>query len=104
MSAWSSYLKRVKWHDPRISPIFATDFSKFPKTLLVTAQLDPLGDEGRAFGEKLASHGVSILSLNYKGMIHCFAEYTALLPQARDCQVRIRSFIEKSVNATRNDC
>lgn len=44
-------------NNPYFAPILAEDLSNMPETLILTAELDPLRDEGEAFGEKLKAAG-----------------------------------------------
>ncbi|HSD39344.1 MAG TPA: alpha/beta hydrolase [Rhodocyclaceae bacterium] len=68
--------------DWRASPLLATDFSGLPPTLIVTAECDPLTDDGRAYAEKLAESGVSVRYSEYAGMIHGFVTMGRILPDA----------------------
>lgn len=43
--------------NPYFAPILAKDFTGLPKTLILTAEYDPLRDEGEAYGEKLRQAG-----------------------------------------------
>lgn len=43
--------------NPYFAPLVASDFSRQPDTLIVTAELDPLRDEGEDYGEKLRKGG-----------------------------------------------
>ena len=54
------------------SPLLVQDLSDFPDTYLITADFDPLRDEGEAFARKLKSQGVNVTSKRYKGTIHEF--------------------------------
>uniref|UniRef100_A0A9E7ZTM5 Alpha/beta hydrolase n=1 Tax=Bosea sp. NBC_00436 TaxID=2969620 RepID=A0A9E7ZTM5_9HYPH len=70
---WDLYLRdRRDWSNPLAAPLGALDPEKFPPTVLITAELDPLRDEGHAFGERLACAGVQIVARQYDGMIHGF--------------------------------
>lgn len=53
--------------NPYFAPILAKDFSKLPRTLIITAQFDPLRDEGEDYGRKLADAGNEV-------EIHCLNE------------------------------
>jgi acetyl esterase len=56
------------------SPILATDavLARLPPTLVVTAGLDPLRDEGAAYAERLAAAGVAVDYVCVPGTIHAF--------------------------------
>jgi len=49
---------------------------------VITAEYDPLRDEGEAYAERLAESGVQARASRYDGMIHAFFGMDALLPQA----------------------
>jgi acetyl esterase len=66
----------------RSSPLLA-DQTGMPLTLLVTASLDPLRDEGRAYAAKAIAAGVQTTYREMKGTIHGFASYRAAIPSAR---------------------
>lgn len=69
--------------DRRASPLL-DDLSGLPPTLLVTAALDPLRDQGRAYAAKAIEAGVQLTYREYKGTIHGFCTYRAGIPSARD--------------------
>lgn len=60
--------------DPRVSPIFASDaaLASTPPALVVTAEFDPLRDEGDDYAARLASVGVPTSHVRYSGMFHGF--------------------------------
>ncbi|MEP7221840.1 MAG: alpha/beta hydrolase [Novosphingobium sp.] len=60
------------------------DLSGMPPAVVVTAGLDPLRDDGRAYADKLAAAGVPVRYHNFEGTIHGFASYRQHLPSARD--------------------
>ena len=57
--------------DPRISPLRG-NLAGQPPAVVVTAELDPLRDEGIAYAEGLAAAGVAADHTNYPGLIHGF--------------------------------
>lgn len=57
---------------PYVAPILAKDLSKQPKTLIITAQYDPLRDEGEAYGKKLENFGNSVKIYRIKDALHGF--------------------------------
>ncbi len=61
--------------DPLVSPLWATSHADLPPTLVQTADLDPLRDEGRLYAERLAAAGVPVRYTNYVGAPHGFASF-----------------------------
>lgn len=68
--------------DPRVSPLRAGDLSGLPRTLVHTAEFDPLRDEGRAYADLLAEAGVETGYTCHPGMIHLFYALGAIIPYA----------------------
>ncbi|GAB3102248.1 alpha/beta hydrolase [Pseudomaricurvus hydrocarbonicus] len=66
----------------RASPLLA-DLHGLPPTVLVTASLDPLRDQGRAYAAKLIEAGVPTSYYEAKGNIHGFATYRQAIPSAQ---------------------
>ena len=58
--------------NPYLYPMKACDHSGLPPATVLTAEFDPLRDEGIAYAERLAEAGVRVNQRNYEGMIHGF--------------------------------
>lgn len=72
---WDTYLGSAYasgYSDPRATPLDRDDLAGLPSTLVITAALDPLRDEGRAFVDKLRDVGVAVTHAEYEGCQHGF--------------------------------
>jgi acetyl esterase len=69
--------------NPRISPLRAEDVAGLPRTLIHTAEFDPLRDEGRDYFERLARADSEVSYTCHPGMIHLFYGLGAVIPYAR---------------------
>jgi acetyl esterase len=69
--------------DPYASPLHAKDLSGLPPAHIMTAEFDPLRDEGQAYGEKLQAAGIPVEHVRLAGHIHPSFAFTQLLPSAR---------------------
>lgn len=71
--------------DPRVSPLLADDetLRKHPPTLVVTAEFDPLRDEGRAYADRLNGLGVPVEYVCVPGTIHGFVLFAGVLKRGQ---------------------
>jgi len=69
--------------DPRLAPLRAADLAGVPRTIVHTAEFDPLRDEGRDYFERLAHSGSALSYTCHAGMIHLFYALGAVIPYAR---------------------
>ncbi len=60
---------------PMFSPLLATDLSRLPPALIITAELDPLSDDGKLYAEALNAAGTKANALMVKGAYHGFMSY-----------------------------
>jgi len=71
--AWDQYIEKPEDRkNPYAAPINAKDFSNLPPAIVLTAEFDPLRDEGEDYADLLAKAGVKVISRRYAGMIHGF--------------------------------
>jgi acetyl esterase len=74
---------------PYASPLLASDHAGLPPALVVTAEYDPLRDEGEAYAHKLRIAGVPTRVRRYDGMIHGFLELEDLIDGAKTAMQEI---------------
>jgi acetyl esterase len=81
--------------DWRCSPALAPDLSRLPPALILTAEYDPLRDEGKDFADRLRAAGVGVTHHCHPGMIHGFVSMGRVIPQAaaalRECAEALSS-------------
>lgn len=81
--------------DPGASPLLTPDLGGLPPALILTAECDPLRDEGEAFATRLQQAGVAVKLTRYPGMIHPFFSWTALVPQAMEAIREVAEAVRK---------
>jgi acetyl esterase len=72
-----------KREHPWLSPIAVDDLSGLPPALVITSELDPLRDEGEAYGARLQEAGVPVTVTRYDGVVHDFMHMGGFLDKAR---------------------
>ena len=79
---------------PYFAPLAALDLTRQPDTLIVTAQYDPLRDEGEAYGARLAADGNRVTVRRMPDALHGFFSLPIKFPQVQTCYRHIRDFLE----------
>ncbi len=78
---WDLYAPDEKVRqNPYVSPLRASaeELKGLPPALVITAENDPLRDEGEAYARKLKESGVNVTAVRYNGTIHDFVLLNAL--------------------------
>jgi acetyl esterase len=80
---WDHYLNDTsEGAHPHASPLRARDLSGLPPALVITAEYDPLRDEGEFYAEKLRAAGVATSSTRYDGVNHGFMFWVGVVDKA----------------------
>jgi acetyl esterase/lipase len=81
---WDHYAPDLARRDePRASPLRSPDLTGLPPAIVVTAECDPLRDEGHAYAQRLREAGVTVTYLEYPGMVHGFMGWAEAVPTGR---------------------
>jgi acetyl esterase len=95
---WNHYLADENLaDDPYVSPLRAVSLSDLPQTLILTAEYDPLCDEGEAYAKRLQQAGVKVKLTRYDGMIHGFIRMTSRLDKARQALDEVAEALRRLV-------
>ncbi len=97
---WDLYAPAEKTRNsPYVSPLRATtlQLKGLPPALVITAENDPLRDEGEAYARKLKDAGLDVTAVRYNGMIHDFV----LLNAIRDVP-EVKAAIQQAAEGIRN--
>ena len=82
---WGLYLTTPdEGADPRVSPARADELAGLAPAVIVTAEHDPLRDQGDRYAQRLADAGVRVKHLPVKGATHAFFSFTGSVQLSRD--------------------
>jgi len=83
---WDHYADPAQRSDPRASPLLADDLSGLPPALVITAEFDPLRDQGKAYADALSAAGTEARHVTYPGQIHTSFAAVGAIPTANEAR------------------
>lgn len=81
--------------DPLVSPVKRADLTGLPPALVVTAEYDPLRDEGELYARRLREAGVEATVSRYEGAGHGFVQHFSWIPEYHRVFARTRDFLTR---------
>lgn len=84
-----------QYNNPLASPLRAKSLENLPQALVVTAECDPLKDDGELYAKKLKEDRVPCDVFCYPGMVHCFSIFPLNFPEKRDVINKMKDFMHK---------
>ena len=97
---WNHYLaSKAQGLEPYASPLRAPSLAGLPSALVITAECDPLRDEGEAYAVRLREAGVAVAVTRYDGMFHGFVRLTGILDKAQTALDEIAGSLQKAFAA-----
>ena len=90
---WNAYADKTERLDPKASPLRATSLAGLPPAMVVTAEFDPLRDQGNAYAAALATAGVPVRHLPCRGHIHTSVTAVGVLPSGAPVRAEMAAAI-----------
>ena len=84
--------------NPYAAPLQADDLSRLPPAVILTAECDPLCDDGIAYGEKLQTHGTEVIAHMAPGLLHGFLRRPDFFPESETMLAEIARNCSEVVN------
>ena len=91
---WQQYAATADdLEDPDLAPLRSDRLGTLPPTLVVTAEHDPLRDEGEHLARRLAEEGVAVVATRYLGQVHGFWRHDADFVAAEPLMRQVAGFL-----------
>ena len=96
---WAHYLgSDPDTGSPYAAPLRAPNLRGLPPATIVTAQFDPLRDEGNAYARRLRDNGADVESIEWPGAIHGFFWMAGELVQARELTTHVGAALRRRLS------
>jgi acetyl esterase len=101
---WGHYLERPQdGRNPHASPMKAASLAGLPPAMVITAECDPIRDQGEAYAQRLRESGVPVSLKRYEGAIHAFFNLAGVVDSGKqaiqDAGDALRAALKTGVGA-----
>lgn len=86
----------VDKNNPLLTPMFFEDFTGLPPAIVITAEFDPLRDEGEQYADKLKEAGVAVECIRYDGTIHGFISMASVIDLGKQALEKVGSTLQEA--------
>jgi acetyl esterase len=94
---WQHYLRHADdAANPYAVPLLAAELTGLPPALVITAEFDPLCDEGAAYAQRLQAAGVPTQYSQYDGMIHGFFGMPAMIDKSKQAIAEATAALQRA--------
>jgi acetyl esterase len=90
---WQQYADPADLSEPDLAPLLSDRLGSLPPTLVVTAEHDPLRDEGEELVRLLAEEGVRVVGTRYLGQVHGFWRHVDAFDAAEPLTRQVAAFL-----------
>ena len=98
-----NFEKFISLYTPRLedrkneyaSPLLSENLKGLPDALIITAEFDPLRDEGEAYGNKLKDAGVDVDFIRFEGVTHGFLSMDKITKKADKALIEISTYLQR---------
>ncbi|WP_110239075.1 alpha/beta hydrolase [Nocardioides gilvus] len=95
---WQQYAASpADLRDPDLAPLLSDGLAGLPPTLVVTAEHDPVRDEGELLATRLAELGVEVVATRYLGLVHGFWRHPQVFAAAEPLTRQVAGFLRQHV-------
>ncbi|WP_440707924.1 alpha/beta hydrolase [Herbiconiux sp. YIM B11900] len=96
---FDTYAPGVDRSDVRLSPAASASLAGLPSATIVTAECDPLHDEGVAYANALGAAGVPVVSVTFDGLVHPFVYMGGVIGPAHTARRMIGAELRAAFDA-----